>query len=637
MSSPRTSEFCLEVRLPTQEGLPISFTSAARHTWERVPEKLTPTLRTEALWKQIEQNWQERRGVLSKAGAALGKWLFDQRTAQYLHDCTSRWSKDDPQLRIEFRVPRVFAEYPWEAATLEGINHLAVHPALTVVRLKSSGAQQPTTPTGVLRCDVIGVALDHTMNWAALATDKEAERVRQEIEHAGSSDRFVVRVEQIGEWETLVDRYREAGAPHIFHFAGHGLEYGRGLVFRGADGGPEEVSAEQVAQLLTARARGRQTHLVFLNACTSSAAGKGPYQPFGGVSDLLIQHGIPMVVGLQTPVEDADAVNLAAAFYGALADGDTVDCALQAARDDLFMRNKSGVGWAFLNLTVAAQPGPLCQVLQQRSTEVPKTEWFKFGHREQRQGLETFLSRRHPLVVIVHGEEGSGHRYVMERVQFDLEKREHKTLWRPVAALQLSMAGNPLLLPSQLAGGIAHALSVPSGGTLEELENRLAKTIADRCDDDRVLVIDLQEVLKFRDNTHAEAVLTLIQEVWVKLMEKAAAYRSRLPVFLLLSVAYRRPLPEHHPNAAKIRNLIALTEQTVSRLQEKPRLKGNVRVEVLPKLQPFDHPYVARFLENALELDPDDAESIAEHFVDMNDNETILEHLKVFLLDRQCV
>jgi len=634
MSGPRKSEFCLEVRLPTQEGLPIIFTSAAKQTWGHTPEKLSPTLRAEALWKQIDQNWQERRGVLSKAGAVLGKWLFDQRAAQYLRDCIQQWLEDHAQLRIEFRVPSAFAEYPWEMVTLEGINHLAVRPALTVVRFNSSGVQQPAPPTGVLHCDVIGVALDPTKNWAALATDQEVERVRQEIEHVGSLDRFAVRVEQLGEWDTLVDQYRETGAPHIFHFAGHGLENGRGLVFRGADGKPEEVSAEQVAELLTSRIGGRHTHLVFLNACTSSAAGKGPYQPFGGVSDLLIQHGIPMVVGLQTPVHDADAIKLAETFYKALARGDSVDCALQLARTELFMRNNSGVGWAFLSLAVAGHPGPLCQVVRQRPTEVPKNVWFKFGHLDQRQRLENFLSRKLPFVVIVHGEEGSGHRHVLERVQFDLE-REGNALWSPIVALRLSTTGNPQLFSSKLTGGIADSLGLATAGTLDDLESRLAQKIAACCADDKVLVIDLQEALKFRDSTHAEAVLTLIQKVWVTLMEKASSYRSRLPVFLLLSVAYPRPLPDQHSNAAKVRNVIALTEQTILRLQKEPRLKGNVRVEVLPKLQPFDQQYVAGFLEDVLELDPDSAERTAEHIVDMNENETILARLQAFLLDRQ--
>ena len=636
MNGPQHSELCLAVRLPTRDGQAVVFTSTEGTEWEHTPGSISQTVRSETLWNQVDQDKPNRHGLLSKAGATLGKWLLNERAVSYLNEQIRKRSSGQPRLRIELRIPRRLAEYPWEIAACEGINHLAVHSALSVVRVNGSlGSQRPTTPTGQLLCQVVGVEHHSAGGWSPLQTAQEIEAVRQEIEYASTQGQFAVIVDQLGSWRELVTRYRERpGPPHIFHFAGHGLEQGLGLVFRGVNGEPEEVAAEKVAQLLASRVGNRHTHLVFLNACTSSAAGKGPFQPFGGVAELLVQQGIPLVVGLQTPVEDNEAIELARVFYAALSRWDAVDCALQEAREKLFFLGGSGVGWAFLTLTSAGQPGSLCQVVRQRSTEVPKNVWFRFGHREQRQRLEDFLSRKSPLVVIVHGEEGSGHRHVLERVQYDLE-REGNKLWSPIVALQLSTTSNPQLFSSKLTGGIAHSLGLPTEGSLAELESRVAQKIADCCVDDQVLIIDLQEVLKFRDSTHAEAVLQLIQDVWVRLMEKVSAHRSRLPVFLLLSVAYPHPRHEKDPRAAKIRDVIALTEQTISRLQEKTRLKGNVRVEVLPKLQPFAQHYVAGFLEDVLELDPDFAESTAEHLVDMNDNETILERLQSFLLDRQ--
>jgi hypothetical protein len=76
-----------------------------------------------------------------------------------------------------------------------------------------------------------------------------------------------------------------------------------------------------------------------------------------------------------------------------------------------------------------------------------------------------------------------------------------------------------------------------------------------------------------------------------------------------------------------------LTEQTINNLPADTRLTGDVRVEVLPKLEAFDEQYVAGFLEDVLELDPDTAESRAAHLVGLNDNETILERLRLFLAD----
>ncbi|MGE0822247.1 MAG: CHAT domain-containing protein [Candidatus Binatia bacterium] len=636
MIGPQKSELCLEMRLPTSDGQPIVCTSAEGNVWEYTPRSLSQTVRSDTLWKQVDQDWPNRYELLTKAGAALGQWLFNERAVIYLNDRIRRWFADQPRLRIELRIPHRLAEYPWEIAACEGINHLSVKPALSVVRVNSSGAQQPLPPAGTLLCHVIGVTLQPTKDWQPLQTTEEVERVRQEIENAGSSSVFAVEIDQMGEWRTLVERYREIGPPHIFHFAGHGMEQGRGLVFRGVGGNPQEVLAQQVADILSFRVRGRQTHLAFLNACTSSAAGKGPYQPFGGVAELLIQRGIPIVVGLQTPVSDTDAVELSQLFYAALARGDTVDCALQEAREKLFLLGSGGVGWAFLNLTVAGQPGPLCQLVRKAQFEVQKDLVYQFGHEPQRQRFDRFLQRSNPLVVIVHGEERSGHRHVLDRVQFDLENRGGKALWKPIAALRLHAAGDPLVQRSQLAGGIARALELSSdSGTQKELEGRIAWQIAECCRNNQVLIVDLQEVVKFTTPAQATAILTLIQELWADIMEQATAYRSTLPVFLLVSVAYPQPVPEQHRNANKVREMIALTEKTITTLQERSRLKGNVRVEVLPKLEPFDEYYVAGFLEDTLELDPDRAESTAAHLVEMNDNETILERFKTFLEDWQ--
>ena len=236
------------------------------------------------------------------------------------------------------------------------------------------------------------------------------------------------------------------------------------------------------------------------------------------------------------------------------------------------------------------------------------------------------------MVIVVHGEERSGHRHVLERVQFDLVQAGN-VLWRPVAALQLQKAGSPLLRRSQLAGGIARALSISDEGTQEVLEEELAKTLADRCEDGRVVVVDLQEVLKFQDQQQAQSVLTLIHELWVELMEKATTYQSTLPIFLLVSVASPQLLPGSDAKAEKGRNMRTVTEQLIAQLQEKQRLVGNVRVEVLPELEPFDQDYVAGFLEDVLELAPEQAESTAAYMVELNDNETILARLKLLLSD----
>lgn len=65
--------------------------------------------------------------------------------------------------------------------------------------------------------------------------------------------------------------------------------------------------------------------------------------------------------------------------------------------------------------------------------------------------------------------------------------------------------------------------------------------MADRCEGGRVLLIDIVELLVTTRPGHRDALRELTLSLWPSLMQRAQAYRSELPVFLLLGVAYRRP------------------------------------------------------------------------------------------------
>lgn len=632
----RISELCLEIRVSAGAGDPNVLDNAEGRSWRQVPAELPERLSAASLWERIKADWHLRQGILNEAGADLGSWLLPGEAAAYLRRRIESRKQDDQLLRVELRVPREVAEYPWEIAAVEGVQQLAIHPDLTVVRVSDRGEQQHPPLSGQVLIHVVGVELATGSKWQPLAAAYEVETVRQTIEEASSHGLFSVTVDPLGDWQTLVDEYTAirpgsttpVGPPQVFHFAGHGLEDGRGLVFRRAQGEPEEVAAEQVAHLLLG---GRRARLAFFNACTSSAAGRGPFQPFGGLAALLIQQGIPNVVGLQTPVYDSEAPALAQAFYAALARGDGIDCAIQEARRRLFLLGTGGVGWAFLNLHVSGEPAPLTS-LPRAAARIDADEiLLSFGHEAQRQRLTRFLNRKDPTVIVVHGEKGSACRHVLDRLKRDLEDAGN-VLWRPVAVLQLNLIREPRLQRGKLSSGIARSLFLPDDGSQEALDKLIAETIAERTVD-RVLVIDLEEELTFHSPEQAESYLTLVTELWSELMHRASAYSRTLPVFLLTSVAYPRPLPRKHPKALKAQEISALARQTVAELKQQRRLKGNARVEILEELKPFEELYVAEFLEDTLNFDPDRAEAVAANLVGIHDNETILINLRNFLMD----
>ncbi|HEV3295337.1 MAG TPA: CHAT domain-containing protein, partial [Streptosporangiaceae bacterium] len=166
----------------------------------------------------------------------------------------------------------------------------------------------------------------------------------------GRVDLVVLRpptLETLGE---VLTGAAEAGEPfQVVHFDGHGALAGRAagaggpstfqgpgpegvLVFEKADGGPDEVAASRVAQVLAAA----RVPVVVLNACQSGAVGK---ELEAAVATRLLQEGIASVVAMAYTVYAVAAAEFMAAFYERLFAGDTVGVAVTAGRQRLFRQD----------------------------------------------------------------------------------------------------------------------------------------------------------------------------------------------------------------------------------------------------------------------------------------------------------
>jgi tetratricopeptide (TPR) repeat protein len=145
----------------------------------------------------------------------------------------------------------------------------------------------------------------------------------------------------------LAEAAEEEKPFQVVHFDGHGALAGRRaagagaplsfqspgaegvLVFEKPGGGPDEVSASRVAQVLKAA----QVPVAVLNACQSGAVGK---QLEAAVATRLLQEGIASVVAMAYTVYAVAAAEFMAAFYERLFAGDTVSVAVTAGRRRLF-------------------------------------------------------------------------------------------------------------------------------------------------------------------------------------------------------------------------------------------------------------------------------------------------------------
>jgi hypothetical protein len=129
----------------------------------------------------------------------------------------------------------------------------------------------------------------------------------------------------------LEERLRTGLPVHVLHFVGHGgfsKLRGEGvLVFEDEDGNGVPVGGPSLAYLLQDHPSLR---LAVLNACNGALASQE--DTFAGTAQVLVQHGVPAVIAMQSEVTDETACSFAEKFYQALAAGLPVDACIGEVR-----------------------------------------------------------------------------------------------------------------------------------------------------------------------------------------------------------------------------------------------------------------------------------------------------------------
>ncbi len=141
----------------------------------------------------------------------------------------------------------------------------------------------------------------------------------------------------------LVRAIEAGGPPDILHFYGHGrLRAGVGELLLDDPGGAGWLPAAALASLLGG------VGLVALYACHGAGLPDlaGPGDPLlGGVAQALTAAGVPAVLGMQLAVRATAATRAAAAVYGALAAGRSLQDGVGVARRALFVEERDGASW----------------------------------------------------------------------------------------------------------------------------------------------------------------------------------------------------------------------------------------------------------------------------------------------------
>jgi serine/threonine protein kinase len=291
----------------------------------------------------------------------FGRSLFE---AVFNGDIRSRYQMSQHQavqqgygLRLKLRIqPPELAVLPWEYLyDPQRSDYICLSRATPIVRyIDLPQAPVPLAITPPLRVLCI---ISAPRDLAPLNIERE----KQRLELALETLRIHNQVELTWlEQPTRIDLQRamRGGPWHVLHFMGHG-----GFNRSSGQGFLALIDDDENAYRLMALDAGRlladhpSLRLVLLNACEGARSSLRDI--FSSTAATLVRRGVPAVLAMQNEITDFAAVELARAFYAALADGLPVDAAVAEARKHVSSLAANSVEWGIPVLFMRAPDGIL--------------------------------------------------------------------------------------------------------------------------------------------------------------------------------------------------------------------------------------------------------------------------------------
>lgn len=242
---------------------------------------------------QEAHRWQNKVNGYAKEASALQTKLTRAESVEA--DMAERLRKRDQQSAER----RAVAERAALEARITGTETAVDH----VLR------QLPAPKPEKLRVLILGAA-----SGGDLRVGREQKRIRAAVESALHRDQIELDVRPAATTADLLDGITKF-RPHIVHFSGHSNE--ELIVFE------DEKDEKHKGVIVTARAFSRAIQatddpplLVLLNSCKSASQ-----------IDSLVSQLVPFAIGMADSIEDGDAINYAAQFYAAIANGQSINSA----------------------------------------------------------------------------------------------------------------------------------------------------------------------------------------------------------------------------------------------------------------------------------------------------------------------
>ncbi|HET6979827.1 MAG TPA: CHAT domain-containing protein [Pyrinomonadaceae bacterium] len=160
-------------------------------------------------------------------------------------------------------------------------------------------------------------------NTAILELDEEMRAITEKIQAARHRDQ--IKIEQVGavradDLIAAMNRHH----PRVVQFSGHGDGKGKGILICDDDGNSSVVGSEALVSLFESTSK--KVQLVVLNCCYSESLAQA------------LTEVVPCVVGMNNVIGDVSARMFTANFYGALANGLSVELAFKQGMTRLKMK-----------------------------------------------------------------------------------------------------------------------------------------------------------------------------------------------------------------------------------------------------------------------------------------------------------
>lgn len=336
-------------------------------------------------------------------GQLLYEFLFPQEIRDLYTGRLSVARSKGKGLRIRLHIGQEHPELnliPWEYCR-DDKAFLALNEETPILRyIPTPRPPEPLTIKGPVKVLLVTANPSDLQNLNIIS---EEEYLRTALTELVENRRVTLRVtHQVS--RTELERQLSDFDPHILHFAGHGdhAKDGRRRLFLvDGDGQSQPIDDEDVQVLL----QNSHVRLILLNACQTAASISS--NALTGVAPLLVEAGVPAVIGMQFAIPDETSITFMKTLYQSLVKGKPLDTAVTQARKTVFFQKEDKYFWGIPALFMRSPDGVLWSPLSSPVYQVPRKTGKLIGREKEIEKLGKEISAGGRIVVL-HGIAGVG-------------------------------------------------------------------------------------------------------------------------------------------------------------------------------------------------------------------------------------